>query len=283
MLFLSYPGLGEENLPRNPDWTREETILALALYYEIPPRLFDKNTPEVIELSKIINRTPAAVVYKLGNIMAQDANATGVGFKNASMLDKELFAEFVKNPESLFLLREEILRNMKIDYPFEYMLPVPEMELKISDDGKDYKSLQTARRTQFAFRQALLTGYQRKCCLSGIETPELLIASHIKPYAAEDKTNRSDPCNGLLLNALLDRAFDRGLFTIDKEYFVKVSSKIHAPQTKDYLDNYNGLRINLPKNQERWPNKECIDYHNDCIFEKKFDSSIHSDLLFLFP
>lgn len=52
------------------------------------------------------------------------------------------------------------------------------------------------------------------CPLTGITDAALLRASHIIPWAAcESDAERLDPDNGLLLSALWDAAFDRGLVT----------------------------------------------------------------------
>ena len=57
--------------------------------------------------------------------------------------------------------------------------------------------------------------------------PKLLIASHIKPWKVSDeKTERTNPQNGLCLNALHDKAFDKGLITINKKYEIIISSQL---------------------------------------------------------
>ena len=54
--------------------------------------------------------------------------------------------------------------------------------------------------------------------------PSLLIASHIKPWRDSDpKTERTNPCNGLSLNALHHEAFDNGIFKIDTDYKILIS------------------------------------------------------------
>ena len=93
--------------------------------------------------------------------------------------------------------------------------------------------------------------------------PELLVASHIKPWKDSDvKTERTNPSNGLCLNALHDKAFD-------KEYRVVNSAKISATamdeDTKDWLMSYEGKQIILP--DRFYPDKEFIEYHNDMIFQ----------------
>ncbi|SEO11265.1 HNH endonuclease [Pseudorhodobacter antarcticus] len=71
---------------------------------------------------------------------------------------------------------------------------------------------------QDIFRARLLQIWNHTCPLTGITDAALLRASHIIPWAACDSdAERLNPENGLLLSALWDAAFDRGLvsFTDD--------------------------------------------------------------------
>ena len=59
------------------------------------------------------------------------------------------------------------------------------------------------RRVQRFFRQTVLQSYDNRWAISGLVIPELLVASHIIPWA-KDKLRRADPTNGIALNALYD-------------------------------------------------------------------------------
>lgn len=76
--------------------------------------------------------------------------------------------------------------------------------------------------------------------------------------------------NGLLLNALHDRAFDRSLITLDDRYRVVVSSHVpHTPTSDQWLYAFDGRKIALPGSDEStWPSLDFIHYHNDCVFER---------------
>lgn len=76
-----------------------------------------------------------------------------------------------------------------------------------------------------------------------------MVASHIKPWKASDsKTERLAPDNGLLLNALHDKAFDQGLITITKDLKIVVSGAVGREMPEDRcLWRYNGEPIALPK------------------------------------
>jgi HNH endonuclease len=66
---------------------------------------------------------------------------------------------------------------------------------------------------QDVFREALLDYWGGRCPLTGITEPALLRASHIRPWAGCTDEQRLDVHNGLLLSALWDAAFDRGLIS----------------------------------------------------------------------
>jgi hypothetical protein len=66
-----------------------------------------------------------------------------------------------------------------------------------------------ARRGQGRFREGVLA-FEKRCRITGVEDPEFLIASHIKPWRSATNEERLDGENGLLLTPNIDRLFDRG-------------------------------------------------------------------------
>jgi len=82
---------------------------------------------------------------------------------------------------------------------------------------------------QNLFRSALLDYWQGRCCVTGLAVPELLRASHIKPWAACDSDDeRLDVFNGLLLTPHLDALFDAGLMSVGDDGHVQLSSQLSA-------------------------------------------------------
>lgn len=67
----------------------------------------------------------------------------------------------------------------------------------------------------------MLSAYNNTCAITKIKINEFLVASHIKPWA-KDQNNRLNPHNGICLNSIHDKAFDRGLITIDKDYNIVI-------------------------------------------------------------
>ena len=68
---------------------------------------------------------------------------------------------------------------------------------------------------QDLYRTALLDFWDGRCAVTGVAVPELLRASHAKPWAVATDAERLDVYNGLLLVAHFDALFDRGYLTFD--------------------------------------------------------------------
>lgn len=88
---------------------------------------------------------------------------------------------------------------------------------RLSDKGTEIERLVRQRVGQDVFRKALLDYWGGACAVTGLALPDLLRASHAKPWAECDSDEeRLDAFNGFLLVAHLDALFDRGLITFDE-------------------------------------------------------------------
>ena len=252
------------------NWTREETILAMDLYTRIPFSKIGKSNQEIIQLAQIINRTPDAVAYKMSNLAHYDPElqARNVsGLSHTSKLDKIIYDEFSENIEELSFVAHSLLAQMK-NSSVENLLP--ELQLDHIPSGIDKEQQTKVRIGQYFFRMSVLMSYGNACCITGLKNRELLVASHIKPWSVSDvKTERTNPSNGLCLNAMHDKAFDRGFITIDKNYRIVNSRFIKDvamdDKTREWFSYYNGKEIILP--DKFMPGKQFIEYHNDVIFK----------------
>ncbi len=91
-------------------WSREETIIVLALYYRILFAKSSREHPEIKRIAKIIERTPDSVNMKIGNFRSFDPELKEkriVGLTNTTKLDSMIWHEFVNNKERLFTLAAE--------------------------------------------------------------------------------------------------------------------------------------------------------------------------------
>lgn len=245
-------------------WTREEEIIVLDLYCKIPFKSSSKNNPKVIKIANLIGRTPSAVNMKIGNFGSFDNRLKEqgiVGLSNASKLDKEIFYEFNGKWDELAYESKKLIAKYNGEQFLDNYKDIP--------NGYEKETLIKQRVHQQFFRQAVLASYNGACCITGLSNPELLVASHIKPWKDSTSNEKTDPKNGLCLNSLYDKAFDRGFITISDKYEIIVSNKIRDICNGESVDKFfnvlKGHKINLP--EKFLPQKEYLQYHNDCIYE----------------
>lgn len=82
---------------------------------------------------------------------------------------------------------------------------------------------------QNLFREGLLDLWEGRCAVTGLAVPELLRASHIKPWAdCATDAERLDVYNGILLAPHLDAAFDRGFITLQDDGAIIISDALEA-------------------------------------------------------
>lgn len=244
-------------------WTREELILAINLYSNIEFGKIHSGNPEIIKLSRLINRTPGSVSYKLVNLASLDPVQRARGIKgaiNASKLDQEIWNEFYNDLDS-YAFESEKLKAELNHSTVEKENGIDEKELP--KEGKERERLVKTRVNQSFFRKCILASYNYTCCITGIKQPELLIASHIRPWSLDEK-NRLSLHNGIAINALHDKAFESGLITITPDYKIKVSSILLKQEkeqaVKDYFVRYHNKEITLPS--KFLPDGEFLRYHN---------------------
>ena len=147
---------------------------------------------------------------------------------------------------------------------------LPDLQLDNLPLGMDKEQQTKVRIGQYFFRMSVLMSYGNACCVTGLNNRELLVASHIKPWSVSNtETERTNPCNGLCLNSMHDKAFDKGLITIDKNYHIVnsrfIKDAVMDDKTRKWFSFYDGKEIILP--DKFLPGKEFIEYHNDVIFK----------------
>lgn len=248
-------------------WTRNELILAINLYCKLPFGRLDRKTSEVLQLAKIIDRTPDSVALKLGNFASLDPSLKARGIKgasNKSKLDKEVWEEFYNHWDILPYESEKLLAQFT-GSTVEELNDIPEEELP--KEGKVREQIVKIRVNQSFFRRSILAAYNNTCCITGINQPEFLIAGHIRPWGIDEK-NRMNPRNGIALNALHDKAFEFGYITITPEYKICVSPfimKQKSQQAFDYFGKFENESIKIPS--RFLPDPEFLKYHNDERFK----------------
>ena len=254
-------------------WTREEVLLTIGLYCKLPYRKLRQSTPEVRELAILLNRTPSAISKRCCNYVQFDPveSQRVKGFTRAAKLDKSIWAEINTDWNGFALRSDEVRREFcenqttsfsrgeASTFPTETTFPI----------GLTKEQIVRVRIGQQFFREAVLTAYNRRCCVTGISHDSLLVASHIKPWKDSDpKTERANPRNGLCLSPLYDKAFDAGLMTVDDEYKINFSSTVLSSPQKEVAEKFfrcfQGKQLALP---DRFtPEQQFFEHHRNHIF-----------------
>jgi len=253
------------------NWNREQLIVALNLYWKIPyNKISGSSNSEIKRIAPIINRSPAALAYKLLNFTSLDAEKQkigNIGKSAASSSDKEIWYEYFGQWEKLALDSLAILAAIQ-NKQIEEILEFEEPELKFAE-GIEKESIVKTRVNQSDFRQRILAAYNEKCSITSISIPSLLVASHIIPWS-KNTQERLNPRNGICLNNIHDKAFDKGLITITTDFKVKLSDALLQKKKEiniqKYFIVYENQSIILPDRFS--PSIDFLEYHHQNIFNK---------------
>ena len=247
------------------NWTREELLVAFALYHQLPCSRFREADPDIALYSQAIGRSRASLKMKLWNIASLDPTmSAGRRSLNRASSSDRLMWEEMQNDWARFAVEcEQAL--ISISTTTEH-IPSTSQREPTSHHGEDRIVEAKARIGQQFFRASVMSAYNERCCITGLSLPALLVASHIVPWSV-DEHNRVNPRNGLLLSTLHDKAFDAGFLTIDDELIVHVSHK-HLPTNDEFLAsaiaNYDGQSISRPEKFE--PDRRFLHYHREHVY-----------------
>ena len=194
------------------------------------PSIFDLGSPT--QTSYPQKRFCTAAIRRLGEFIRQECDSEITEFVNASAQDG-------------LQISENLLKKFQINH-----------------SSTEKERIVKHRIGQDLFRTVLLNIYDSKCCLTGLDVPDVLRASHIIPWAENEK-NRLNPENGLCLSATYDAAFDKHLITFDENYRLVLSPVIKEEYTSDAFKNYflklEGKAITLPSKYK--PSQQFLESH----------------------
>src|SRR5690606_8991974 len=161
-------------------WSREELIQVFNLYCRLPFGRMHQRNPLVIELARHLGRTPGAVAYKLVNFASLDPQLQKRNIKGAShaaKLDREVWNDFHENWALLIAESERLLAQEPNDLPVVYGDSDHEIR-----EGRVREQVVQVRVNQHFFRASIMAAYNGRCCITGLDVRELLIAAHILPW-----------------------------------------------------------------------------------------------------
>ncbi|OSQ39825.1 HNH endonuclease [Thalassospira mesophila] len=258
-------------------WIESELLVALKVYFELEFGQFHQYQPRIIEISKLLDRTPSSLAMKLCNFASLDPAMNGKGLKGASNADREIMSAFVADPEGIVAKVEDAFTKLVLsdqyasentrDTPPSHQLDEGAMSFSgLPPKVTESVSLRKNRVGQSFFRTAVLSGYRHQCGVCGLNMPELLVASHIVPWKV-DPHLRLRPDNGIALCSIHDKAFDLGFWTLDSQLHIKLSQSLKNAESDilmSYFGKFGGGALNLP--YRFTPNGECVNWHRENVF-----------------
>jgi putative restriction endonuclease len=251
------------------NWTGDELIAAFNLYCRTPFGRIHKSNPHIMEISKKLKRTPSAVAMKMVNFASLDPvhqNRDVKGLQHGSRKDKEIWDEFHDDWEKLAFESQQTLGRIAGEYTEKETREIAPLDLDVPTEAERSTRI---RLVQAFFRETVLSSYNFSCTVCELNLLVMLNASHIIPWSA-DKRRRADPTNGLTFCVFHDRAFDRGLMTIDKDFRVRLSQQVKIGNPPKFhragFLEIEGKSIALPDKFR--PDEKALDYHREEIFRE---------------
>lgn len=121
-------------------------------------------------------------------------------------------------------------------------------------------TLVLARRGQGAYRESVKF-FEGSCRVTGVDKPELLIASHIKPWRSSSNEERLNGHNGLFLSPHIDKLFDSGFIS-----FENTGEMIISPQLD--VDVLSRWAINPGKKVKEFGGEQSyfLETHRESVF-----------------
>jgi putative restriction endonuclease len=259
-------------------WTREHLLIALNLYCKLPFGQFHDTNPLIVEVAKKMGRSAGSLEMMLNNFASVDPVQKARGIRGLPGIAKKaeaLWHEYFGNLGVLGLESEQLLHDLfTADDDTEVSLLAGDKaklsRSKAPSGPTEVLASRKERRGQNFFRETVLNAYGICCCISGINVPRLLVASHIKPWGKFPE-ERLNPRNGLCLSALHDAAFDEGLITLDDRLNVVLSKRLRGylpqPALEQNFVPFEGKPIQRPEKLAE-PDGSFIQYHRESIFKR---------------
>lgn len=175
-----------------------------------------------------------------------------VGFESDPLFYWKLFVDF-----------EAIWERQHVPFVFQYgkgKAVSPKEEKRAEEERR---LIHQARDGQGKYREQLLAQCHY-CPFTMISDDRLLIASHIKPWAACTDEEKTDPFNGYILSPLYDKLFDRGFITFTEQRHVILSDFISQFTWRQIKLKNDSFISGLPMDEKR---AEYLKFHHESVFK----------------
>lgn len=232
----------------NPDWTREELILALDLYFDLDQGQMHKGHPDVVKVSNELRalnihheipdqkkfRNPSGISRRLGNFKTMDSGYEGEGLPNSGKLAKEVFKEFSNRRDKL-RKEADLIRQL-------YLKPRNEAPKETSTIGKNksdflfqyHKNRETDPLVMKVKKEMILSGTKKlKCEVCGFDSlafygeigNDLMEIHYCKEIKNEPGLESSDMKDFIVVCSNCHKALDKNYGLLDAADLKKLIRK----------------------------------------------------------
>jgi hypothetical protein len=181
-----------------------------------------------------------------GNLAIRDHISQG---KRVFLFIQEVkgFAKFEDEMELVdfdYFLGPDSMGNERVAIKFFFKRVGRSLDFQLDDPGSSYshanstrdavkapnvterEGLVTSRVGQGAYRKSILYRWKFRCAVTSYAKHEILIASHIVPWALSTNEERLDRDNGILLSPTYDALFDRHLISFENSGRIILSNSL---------------------------------------------------------
>ncbi len=297
--------LRREWRPRQEPYRPVELVLCCALFRAVDPHRFGGQNihlvpDEVTRLASLFKRSPKSINIKMLNLDGSRANgaACDVPFYDRMGADPVHFAALYERvvlagrqmgigPDRLpdfldsqttdaaALLGQDGLPYRPLSEAVEVLAAKLRARQLAADEGQTFRlAEQQIRLGQHRFASEVLGNYGHQCAFCefaprSLPRKRLLIASHIKPWAACDDSERLDASNGIAACPMHDTALDAGLITVNGGLRVHRAHQLQqSQQTDPGVDHSFGrvLRSDLRSPERSVPDSAYLNWHHQHVF-----------------
>lgn len=189
--------------------------------------------------------------FTRGNLALRDHLVNGNRVFLFESTDQRGFVKFVSEVESFdvdYFETHDTSGSTRVGIKFFFkkvgvVLPkIPEESLQVTESMPDYiitppneterAGLVTSRVGQGAYRKRIIHRWEYKCAVTDFNKLDVLVASHIVPWAESTDEERLDVDNGLLLSPTYDALFDKHFISFEDNGKIILSDAI---ETEAYL------------------------------------------------
>ena len=290
---------------RQEPYRTVELVLCCALFRSVDPHRFGGQNihlipDEVTRLADLFKRSTKSINIKMLNLDGS--------YAHGAACDVPFFDQMAEDPGHLAALYQRVLlaaRHMGIDpeqlpdfleddmaggavligqdgLPHRPLIEAVEtLAAKLrarqlaADEGRTFRvAEQQIRLGQHRFAKEVLANYGHRCGFCdfaprSLPRKGLIVASHIKPWAACDDFERLDAANGIAACPMHDKAFDAGLITVNGGLRVHRAHRLQQSRQTDQGVERNfgrALRSRLRSPGSAAPQGSYLQWHQEHVF-----------------